>query len=345
MTKRTRFVAGTIALLLLAVSMPSESVHIVARASALTTTPPSDTYYKSMQRKPFESMAVTDGWAIAGGSSDITIAVLDTGVDAAHPDLEGKILTNGYNFVASSTDTADMNGHGTMVAGIIAANADNDLGVAGATKNCKILPVKVLDDAGNGSILLIAEGIRYAADQGADIINLSLGSAEYSQQLQEAVDYAYAKGILVVAASGNTSGAIDYPAACHNVLAVGAVTSKNAFAPYSNYGSSQALVAVGTGVFSTSSAGGLPGYAAGTGTSFAAPFVSSLAALLLSENSSLSPAELTDILEKTSTDLGDTGWDQYYGYGLINFDAALKYAQAESPTPVVADTTVTETAA
>ena len=280
---------------------------------------PNDTYYK-IQKKAFTDMSITESWDITGGSSDIVVAVLDTGVDAGHPDLAGRILGDGYNFVAGIADTSDDNGHGTMSAGIIAAGVDNDTGLSGATQGCMLLPVKVLDAKGNGQVSNIASGIIYAADHGANVINLSLGCPDSSQALQDAVNYAYNKGIIVIAASGNTAATIQYPAACDHAIAVGAVTSANDFASYSSYGSQQALVAVGSGIFSTSLNGG---YSVSSGTSNAAPFVASLAALLLSVNPAYTPDELTAIMENTSTDLGDPGWDQYYGYGCVNFCAAL----------------------
>ena len=284
---------------------------------------PNDSFFKILQVKSFTSMSITEAWDITSGCSSVVVAVLDTGVNAKHPDLAGRIISEGYNFVGNNTDYSDDNGHGTMCAGIIAAEIDNGTGLAGATKGCRILPVKVLDSKGNGQASTIAAGITYATDHGANIINLSLGCPSFSQDLQNAVNYAYGKGILVVAASGNKGTEIEFPAACDHAVAVGAVTSSNEAASYSSHGSRQALVAVGSGIFSTSLDSG---YAVGNGTSFAAPFVSSLAALLLSINPKLTPAELTDLMEKTATDLGAPGWDEIYGFGCVNFNAALKAA-------------------
>ncbi|MEL4106126.1 S8 family serine peptidase [Oscillospiraceae bacterium WX1] len=288
---------------------------------------PDDTYYKVMQKKPFDLMAITDAWDVTAGSSDIIVAVVDSGVDASHPDLQGNVLATGYNFVDNNTDTSDVNGHGTMIAGIIAATVDNTAGIAGATQNCLILPVRVLDANGNGTVANMAAGIRYAADNGARVINLSLGCPSYDKALEDAVNYADALGVVVVAASGNTGGAVQYPAACTNAIAVGAVTNAGAFASYSNYGEKQALVAVGSSVFTTNFSAGKHGYAVATGTSFAAPFVSALAALVLSENDALTPDAVADIMEKTATDLGNAGHDPYYGYGCVNFKAAVTLAQ------------------
>lgn len=290
---------------------------------------PDDSFYKSKQRKSFETMSVPESWAITGGSEKIIVAVLDTGVDGKHPDLVGRVLTNGYNFVDDNKDTSDNNGHGTMVAGIIAANVGNSIGIAGATKNCMVLPVKVLDAKGNGYVGSIAAGITYAVEQGANVINLSLGCSEFSSVLQDAVNDAYSKGVIVIAASGNSGGPIQYPAACTHAVAVGSVSSSNSIAAYSNHGNSLALVAVGSSIFSTLYSDGSAGYGLSSGTSYATPFVSSLAALLLSLNSAYSPAQLTKIMEDTAVDLGDPGWDGYFGYGCINFESALKYAKSD----------------
>ena len=287
---------------------------------------PNDSFYRILQKKSFDTMSIPDAWEITGGSDTVVIAVLDTGVDSSHPELDGKILSDGYNFVNRTSDVSDDNGHGTMISGILAAASNNDEGIAGATQDCLILPVKVLDSKGNGSVSNIASGIIYAADNGADVINLSLTYPDYSQTLQDAVDYAYDKGILVVAASGNTGEKVLYPAACEHAVAVGSITASNELATYSNYGSKQTLVAVGSKVFSTTLDGG---YAVSSGTSYAAPFVSALAALLLSVNDAYTPDQLISIMEDSATDLGASGWDKYYGYGCVNYSAALSAAEED----------------
>ena len=287
---------------------------------------PNDTYYGEFQKQSFDAMNITEAWAVTSGSEEIVIAVLDTGVDASHPELNGRILDGGYNFVNESNDVTDYHGHGTMMAGIIAASADNGKGAAGAADSCMILPVKVLDSSGYGLVSDIASGIIYAAEHGANVINLSLNYTKYSQTLQDAVDYAYSKGVVVVAASGNTGGAVMYPAACEHTIAVGAITASNDLASYSCYGNEQALVAVGSKIFSTTLDGA---YAVSSGTSYAAVFVASLSALLLSVNNEYTPEQLMTIMQETATDLGDAGWDEHYGYGCVNFGAALNYAAEE----------------
>lgn len=284
---------------------------------------PDDTYYETYQSAVFDQMNLTGAWDISEGSSGIMVAVLDTGADFDHPDLEGQLLSTGYDYINSDGDPSDDNGHGTMCAGIIAACINNAQGIAGAA-DCSILPVKVLDSSGAGYISTIIQGIRYAIEEGSDVISMSLGTVNTSEALQEAVNDAYEAGIVVIAASGNSASAVNYPAACKNAVAVGAVTSSGSIASYSCYGSALDLVAVGSDVFSTYWNQGTSTYARGSGTSFATPYVSALAALALSVDSDLSPDEVESLMEDTAADLGTSGWDKYYGYGCVDYGAALE---------------------
>jgi subtilisin family serine protease len=218
---------------------------------------------------------VDHAWASVRGSG-VTVAVVDTGVTAM-PDLAGRLLP-GYDFVNGDTDPGDDSGHGTMTAGVIAAAGDNGVGIAGICWLCRILPVKVLDAGGSGSYSAIAEGIRYAADQGADIINLSLGGTSDSQLLRDAVAYAAGKGSLVIAAAGNDGNSTPhFPAAIPAVLAVGGSTSGDARYPWSNYGGSWIDIAA-PGCNPAQGVNGLVSQFCGT--SSATPFVSGVAALL-----------------------------------------------------------------
>jgi subtilisin family serine protease len=283
---------------------------------------PNDSLYSTYQANVFSAMSIPDAWDYSTGDDSIIVAVVDSGVDFSHPDLAGKLLSTGYDFVNDDNDPSDDYGHGTVVAGIIAANANNGAGIAGAS-NGKILPIKVLNAQGKGFASDIAEGIKYAADNGADIINLSCGTAFYSKAVEDAVNYAYDAGIVVIASTGNTGSAIEYPAACKNAIAVGAVTASKEYASYSCYGSAIDLVAVGSGVASTTNKQGRSTYVTATGTSFSAPFVSALAVLSLSIDKSLTPDEVKAAMEKGATDLGESGWDEYTGYGCINFSSTL----------------------
>ena len=171
------------------------------------------------------------------GSSSVAIAVLDTGIKEDHEDLQGKV-TKRVNYTSSSTNS-DVQGHGTHVAGSAAAITNNAKGVAGTCPGCTLYNAKVLDDKGSGSISQIANGVTWAADNGANVINMSLGGSSSSATLQTAVDYAWSEGVVIVAAAGNDNTSIQsYPAAYTNVIAVGATDKSDARASFSNYGSS-----------------------------------------------------------------------------------------------------------
>jgi subtilisin family serine protease len=219
---------------------------------------------------------LTTAWQTERGSSDVVIAVVDTGVKAL-PDLRPRLLT-GYDFVNNDSNATDDNGHGTQAAGVAAASANNGVGIAGACWYCRILPVKVLGADGSGSYSDIAQGVRFAADRGANIINLSLGGDEDSQVLRDAMEYAAAKGSLVLAAAGNQGSPVPhFPAAIPSVIAVGASTMSDTRYSWSNYGSGWVdLAAPGC-----NPAQGLSGSIGEfCGTSSATPLAAGIAALL-----------------------------------------------------------------
>ncbi|RPI86795.1 MAG: peptidase S8, partial [Chloroflexi bacterium] len=245
------------------------------------------------------------GWELATGSSSVTIAIVDTGIDRTHPDLAGKLVA-GIDIANGDTNPQDDHGHGTHVAGIAAALSNNGRGVAGVSWGARLMPVKVLNAAGSGSQANVAAGIVWATDHGAQIINLSLGSRDESLDasgfpvLKDAVDYATSAGVIVVAAAGNGGGnSVMYPAAYPNVIAVGATDSSNTRAGLSNYGPEIDLCAPGISIFST-----VPGgYSSSSGTSMAAPFVSGLASILLGIPGNGSPAAVTGQMQNTALDL------------------------------------------
>ncbi|MFF5291596.1 S8 family serine peptidase [Paractinoplanes globisporus] len=221
---------------------------------------------------------VNEAWSSGRGNARVTIAVVDTGVSRL-PDLAPRMLP-GHDFVNDDDDPTDDNGHGTMAAGVAAASGYNHTGIAGACWYCRILPVKVLDAKGAGSYSDIAEGIRYAADRGATIINLSLAGVDDSQQLRDAVAYADEKGSLVIAAAGNEGASRpDYPAAIPSVLAVGAVDEHDARYSWSNYGAGWVDVTA-PGCNPAQQVNGVIGQFCGT--SSAAPLVAGIAGLLAS---------------------------------------------------------------
>ncbi|MBD2126175.1 DVUA0089 family protein [Microcoleus sp. ZQ-A2] len=269
-----------------------------------------------------------EAWAKGFTGEGIVVAVIDTGVDYKHPDLDANIWVNegeiagngidddsngyiddtqGWDFVDGDNDAMDLKGHGTHVAGTIAAEK-NDFGVTGVAYDAKIMPVRVLNAEGSGSWSNVAAGIKYAADNGADVINLSLGGG-YSSEIEDAVEYATAKGAVVVMAAGNSAGnQPGFPANLANQwgVAVGAVDNTNKMAGFSNKAGSTELdyvVAPGSQVYSTT-----PGntYSTFNGTSMATPHVAGVAALMLSANPNLTPAEVESILTKTANPTGIT---------------------------------------
>jgi thermitase len=325
----------------LPVSLPEERVLGLLSASgaveyaevdqlrrALET--PNDPYYG--QQWHFGPIRAEEGWDVTRGSGSVTVAVIDTGVDYNHPDLASRV-TAGYDYANGDSDPYDDNGHGTHVAGLAAAATDNGIGVAGVDWNARILPLKVLDSSGSGYDSDIASAIRYAADSGAQVINMSLGSSTSSYTLQSAVNYAYGKGVTIVAAAGNDgSGSVSYPAAYNGVIAVGAIDSSNNKADFSNYGSKLDLVAPGVGVYSTYAGSR---YQSMSGTSMASPIVAGAACLVLAAFPSLSgkPDDVASKLTSTASDLGAAGFDNYYGYGKVDLAAALRGSEPEPPQP------------
>ena len=236
--------------------------------------PPNDPDYARQWALPH--IQAETAWSEMGDLQPMTVAVIDTGVCMSHEDLAGRVLDSGYDFVDNDDDPEDVFGHGCSVAGIIAANIDNGIGIAGFAPNASILPIRVLGSGGSGSMADVAAGIVYAADNGADIINLSLGSVVGSQVEKDAIDYAVDKGVTVIASAGNSGGAQPgFPARYENVVAVGAIDSNGARSSFSNKGGN--IWAPGRDIHTTYLDNG---YRALNGTSFSAPYVAAMAAVL-----------------------------------------------------------------
>jgi thermitase len=311
------------------------------KAEALGTA--NDPYFTQGSEWHLGKIQAPAAWDISTGASSIVVAVVDTGVLKSHPDLTGKVL-NGYDFVANDTDATDENGHGTAVAGTVAPASNNGVGVAGVAWGNPILPVRVLDATGSGNYSAICNGIIYAADSGAKIINLSLGGTSSSQALQDAVNYAWNKQCVIVAAAGNSGNNIAlYPAACTNVIAVSATDSADAHPSWSNYGSYVDVSAPGLDILTLY---GSNQYAVWSGTSFSCPVASGVAALMASANPSLINSKLVDLLIKNSDDIGTPGYDVYFGNGRVNALRAVTAAKSFSNTldgtaPVASITTPT----
>jgi len=300
---------------------------------------------------------------------NVTVAVVDTGVELNHPDLRENLLP-GYDFVdirpgsielepgerwVGDTDTRDNNpnddnGHGTHVSGTIAAVTDNEIGVAGVAWKCaKILPVRVMASfvdqqgfvEGTGLDSDITTGLKWAADQGADVINMSLGGGRDTFVWRDAIRYAYSKNCVMVAAMGNeyeSGNPVEYPAAYNNVLAVGAIDESGIRASFSNTGHHIDVAAPGVNILSTYLSGG---YDFLNGTSMATPHVSGLAALLKACNRRLSNTQIYNIIRQTAREVGGTPFNEEYGHGIVDADAALNRCIV-SPSPRTTSLPITE---
>ncbi len=272
-------------------------------------------------------------WATTKGRG-VIVAVVDSGVYADHEDL-GSVVLPGLDLVSGTDGRIDPNGHGTHVAGIIGAGAVNGRGVAGAAPDVKILPVRVLDANGSGYSSDVAEGIIWAADHGARIINLSLGGTSPSTGMREAIKYAMSKDALVFAAAGNSgdSGSPTiYPAAFPEPVAVGAVGSNLQRASFSNVGGYVDLVAPGDSIVSTYQ-GGAASYAWASGTSMATPYAAATGALVASANPGWGPSRIRNRLENKARDLGPAGADAQYGNGLVDPARAVYRSASAAPQP------------
>lgn len=295
---------------------------------------PNDALYQGQWGLP--AVSAPQAWDITRGSSGVVVAVLDTGIDATHPDLARRVIS-GYDLVNRDADASDDNGHGTLVAGIVGADTDNALGVAGVDWAARLMPVKVLDASGSGYMSTVAEGIVWAADRGAGIINMSLSGTTGTTTLKSACEYAYAKGVALVGAAGNDGTDLPrYPAAYDSVISVGSLSGE-VRSSYSSYGATLELMAPGGLIYTTQRGGG---YVRASGTSMAAPFVSGLAALMRAVDPAISPTRLRDVLASTATDLGAAGWDPEYGWGRIDMAKALTALggnppQEPEPLPVI----------
>jgi subtilisin family serine protease len=290
-------------------------------------------------------------WDTTTGSG-LVVAVVDTGVDYNHPDIAANVWTNpneipgngidddgngyiddlrGWNFVANNNDPMDDNGHGTHVAGTIAAVGNNGIGVIGVAWGASVMPVKALDSGGSGYDSQLGPAIIYAANNGADVISNSWGGPGTSQTIADAVDYAHNMGAVVVAAAGNSSdNARNYfPANLPNVITVAASAPDDTLAWFSNFGSKIDVAAPGVDILSLQAAGTSmgttvsPGYTRASGTSMATPHVSGIAALILSQHPEYSNEQVRQVIRGSATDLGTPGFDLSFGYGGANAAAAL----------------------
>ncbi|MFS8775010.1 S8 family peptidase [Synechococcus sp. W65.1] len=297
---------------------------------------PNDPLYS--QQWNLRAIRMPEAWEISQGEG-VTVAVVDTGVTRV-PDLAQTEFVKGYDFVDDDEDPTDLNGHGTHVAGTLAQSTNNALGVAGVAFKAKIMPVRVLDANGFGSLSDVVEGIRYAVDHGATVINLSLGSRASARLMEEAVAYAHSKGVTVVAAAGNeNSSQVSYPARYPHVIAVSATGPDGTKAPYSNYGVGVDIAAPGGAKTPEHPEYGIlqqtinrrnpdePVFAYFQGTSMAAPHVAGVAALIQAQGIK-DPDKVEAILKMSAAPVpGDK--QNFYGAGLLDAARALARARGQ----------------
>ncbi|MFN4151894.1 MAG: S8 family serine peptidase, partial [Candidatus Sericytochromatia bacterium] len=260
------------------------------------------------------------GWSSVGfGSNNVTIAIIDTGVDTTHQDLTRTV--SGYSAFSGLSPNTDPHGHGTHCAGIAAATVNNAKGIVGVSPFSKIMPIKVLDSSGRGTTSTVAAGVTFAANVlDVKVLSMSLGGGG-SSTLQNAINYALSKDKVIVAAMGNNgNSALSYPAAYNGIIAVGATDSNDTRASFSQYGNHISVTAPGVNILST-----FPNnsYQNMSGTSMATPAVSGLAALIRSLKPSLTASEVKTKIQQNANDLGVAGFDPYYGYGRINLNNTL----------------------
>ncbi|MDY7090471.1 MAG: S8 family serine peptidase, partial [Actinomycetota bacterium] len=321
-------------------------VEVDAVATASEVPSGSDTYRS--QQWDFSKISVANAWPTSTGAG-VTVAVLDTGVDGKHPDLAANMVA-GYDAIANGNGGAtDPNGHGTHVAGTIAAVTGNGVGISAIAPHSKIMPVRVLGANGSGYMSDAAEGIIWAADHGASVINMSLGSSSKVTAVTNAIAYARSKGVVVVAAAGNdraNGSPTNYPAADAGVIGVAATDSADRVAGYSNAGSYVDVAAPGSSIISTypTALGGKTGYVSMSGTSMASPHVAAVAALLKAARSTLTPDQVESALETSAVDLGATGFDNDFGNGRIDAAAALAAVSPATTSPTSPATTTPTTA-
>ncbi len=342
----------------------------VLRANAFPQDPPNDVDFQSDNQYSLlrRFTNVEDAWKISTGisvanSTGVIVAVLDSGITPTHQDLDGSLWSNpapsgnsgaygtqieinwdgdafcnetdaflGPEQCADPNPIDDNTGefHGTRVSGIIAAETNNTNNIAGVAPDAQIMAVKVLNADGNGDFSAVAEGILYAVDNGAQVINMSLGGSSASNAVRSAVEYAIDNNVVVVAATGNDGAGrpVNFPASIADVIAVGATDSLNRLAFFSCTGSPIDLVAPGVSVFSTIPPNDTSDELTGgnDGTSFASPIVAGVAALIRAVAPAISPAQVAKYINFTATDLGTPGPDTSYGHGLVNAARAVQSA-------------------
>lgn len=288
----------------------------VAMTPAATTNDPSLSKSWAIPK-----IQATSAWDMTAGEG-ITIAILDSGLDSAHVDLKANYVP-GWNFFDNNSDTSDVTGHGTAVAGAAAMVGNNATGSAGVAFGAKIMPVRIASPEGFAYASTMAQALYWAADNGARVANISFSGVPGNATVQTAAEYMRNKGGYVVASAGN-SGGLENVAAHSAILAVAATDQSDARASFSSFGPYVDVSAPGVDIFSAWRGGGYGNY---WGTSFSSPIVAGTVALVIAANGRLSAADIDKIITSTATDLGTAGYDQYFGHGRI--DAAKAVAMAK----------------
>lgn len=314
----------------------AELDYIVPPAAQSRTIMPNDPWFDISHEYGWHltRIGAPAAWYYQRGNPRVVVALIDTGVNLV-PDLVGKIVL-GWNFYNQNIDTSDVTGHGTSVAGVLAAATNNGLGVAGVAWNCRIMPVRIASPEGNGSYGVAAQAIIWAANRGARVVNLSWAMGQ-SELVRDAARYfmEQARGVVVIPAGNSGLPAAGNPPDNPYLLRVSAIAKDGLRAPFSDYGTDIDLCAPGDYIPTTTRTGS---YTLAGGTSFAAPIVAGVAALALSANPYLSGEQLQQILKASAVDIGPTGWDWEYGWGCVNAYRAVMMARGlppESGSPVV----------
>lgn len=291
----------------------------VAEDIVLTTTfTPNDAGYGLQWGPP--AIGVPEAWDTGRGSHALTVGIIDTGINYTHSDIAPNYCRHGPNFITPHQPPRDDHGHGTHVAGTVAAKIDNTIGVAGMADAC-LVSIKTQGSNGSGFSSHVASGMRWAADNDVDVVNMSIGADGSNFLLEDAAAYAWNRGVLLVAAAGNDFCTnVDTPAAIPEVVAVAALANSNSAASYSDCGPEVELAGPGSTIFSTDISGG---YSTKSGTSMASPHVAGVAALVWDRDTSLTNAQVRCLLDDTADDLGASGRDQRYGWGRVDADGAV----------------------
>ena len=291
---------------------------------------PNDSYFPNEWH--LNKISGPAAWDVTTGNSGLIIAVLDTGVDGSHPDLASKMIP-GWNVYDNNSNTSDVYGHGTAVAGTFAALSDNLTGVSSVIWNCLIMPLRISDPSGWATSTAVAKALTYAADHGARVANISYAFSTDSTA-KTAAQYFQSKGGVVTMSAGNDGAVLASPDNPY-VLTVSATTSSDLKASWSTTGNLIDLSAPGVGIYATNRGGG---YGSWSGTSFSAPIVAGVAALVISANPNLSPSQVQTILKTSADDLGTAGWDPTYGSGRVNAFRAVNLALSTAGNTTSGDT-------